>query len=194
MVKKPTLILLAIFMLLAAFAWWFQKSPYSAANSGTATPTSILSPLANWKIEDTRQIKFFNSEGSPLSLRMGKSMIDWSIDEDTSVSADSGKVMQLLSELQSMQPIARLETGIDEKAVGLVEKARKITLVDSAGTTKEITMGNETATSSGTYVKIGSDVYIMNTQTISSVTDMLTLQGIIKQTETPIMETGTPQP
>lgn len=194
MVKKPTLILLTLFALLAAFAWWFQRSPYASANSGTTTPTSIASPLADWKTEDTRLIKFSGNDGSHLSIRMGKSMVDWSIDEDSKVSADPGKVMQLLSEISSMRPIALLESTIDEKAIGLADSARKITLVNSAGAATEITIGSETATASGTYVKIGSNVYVISTQTINGIAEMLTLQGMIKQTETPTITAGTQQP
>lgn len=194
MVKKPTLILLALFAMLAAFAWWFQRSPYSTANSGTATPTSITNPLTDWKIDDTCQIKFIGSDGSQLSIRRGKSMADWNIDASPSITADSGKVMHLLSELQSLRPLARLETSVDEKAIGLTDKASRITLEDDAGVTSEIIIGNETPTASGTYVKIGTSVFVMNTQTISSITEMLTLEGMIKKTETPTIVAGTPQP
>jgi hypothetical protein len=58
----------------------------STANSGTATPTSITNPLTDWKIDDTRQIKFIGSDGSQLSIRRGTSMADWNIDASPSIT------------------------------------------------------------------------------------------------------------
>jgi hypothetical protein len=41
------------------------------------------------------------------------------------------------------------------------------------------------------HIKDRTSVFVMNTQTISSITEMLTLEGMIKKTETPTIVAGT---
>src|SRR5512133_2731660 len=114
MIKKPTLILVGILIILAAFAWWTQKNPSVLKGDVTATPTTVANPLAGWNFEDTRMVKYENPAGQPLTLRMGKDFNKWSIDQSTDTPADAGKVIQMLAELRSMQPVAKLESTTDE--------------------------------------------------------------------------------
>jgi hypothetical protein len=59
MVKKPTLILLGILIILGAVAWWTQKAqPDFLKADMTATPTTVPSPFTAWKFENTRLIKY----------------------------------------------------------------------------------------------------------------------------------------
>jgi hypothetical protein len=194
MVKKPTLILLGLLVLLGVFAWWFQNSPNSAANKSTPTPTTISNPLSEWKFADTRLIKFVDPAKFSLTLRMGKDMTSWSIDENPEVPVDAGKVMQVLSELQSMSPLAKLDAASGEEAMGLGTGSKTITLVDSSGVTKEIMFGKITATASGTYIKTGNNLFIINTPVIDNLTGLLTLEGIVKATALPTPVSSTPQP
>jgi hypothetical protein len=48
MIKKPTLILVGILIILAAFAWWTQKNPSVLKGDVTVTPTTVVNPLASW--------------------------------------------------------------------------------------------------------------------------------------------------
>lgn len=186
MVKKPTLILLGILLLLVAFTLWTQQNPAVLKGETTATATAIPKPLAGWKIDDTRMIKYEKPDSQTFTLRMGKDSTSWSLDQDSQIPVDSGKVMQMITELTSLQPIVKLETIPDESAMGLGQDSSKITLVNAGGTTAELFVGKETATSSGMYMKSGDGYYIVNTSTLTEITELLTLQGISKATETPI--------
>jgi hypothetical protein len=194
MVKKPTLILLGVLVILGAFAWWFQNSPNAASAKSTGTPTAISNPLAEWKFTDTRMIKFVDPAGQSITLRMGNEMTAWSIDEKTGTPADAGKVMQVLTELQSIKPIARLDSTTGEDVMGLGSDAKTITLVNASGVAKEIKLGKKTATASGSYIKINDGIFIINTPVIENLTNLLTLEGIVKATEMPTLVSGTPQP
>jgi len=193
MVKKPTLILLGIFIIFAGFAWWMQKSPNSPAGGSTATPTAIPGPFSEWKFENIRLIKFEDPGGQSLGIRMGKDFSAWSLDEYPDIAADRSKVIQILSELTSIRPIAVINSAPDENAMGLGKNAKKVTLVDVSGKTNEITFGNKTPTGSGSYIKSGESYYIINTQVIDNVTTLLTLQGIVRSTEIPATVSVTPQ-
>ncbi|GAP20510.1 DUF4340 domain-containing protein [Leptolinea tardivitalis] len=195
MVKKPTLILLGILIILGAVAWWTQKAqPDFLKADMTATPTTVPSPFTAWKFENTRLIKYQNPDGSPLDLRMGKDFNSWSIDQDSAIPVNSGKVMQLISELQYMKPIAKLESATADDAMGLDAGAKIITLVDDKGATIEMKLGQPTATTSGTYVKVADSYYIVNTPVVEEITKILTVEGLAKPTETPTLVSGTPTP
>jgi len=195
MVKKPTLILLGIMAVLVAFAIYLQRNPTLLKADTTPTPTEIPSPLAGWKVDDTRLIKFEDPNGQPMSLRMGKDFNTWSIDQNMDVPVDAGKVMQVLTELQSMQPVSKLESSVDESAMGIGAGSKKVTLVDGSGSTIEIIFGDKTATGSGDYIKVGNAVYIVSTYAMENVYGLLTMDSMIKKTETPTVPVSeTPQP
>jgi hypothetical protein len=195
MVKKPTLILLGIMAVLVAFAIYSQKNPTLLKVDTTPTATEIPSPLAGWKVDDTRLIKFEDPNGQPMSLRMGKDFNTWSIDQNMDVPVDAGKVVQVLTELQSLQPVSKLESSGDESAMGIGVGSRKVTLVDGSGSTIEIIFGDKTATGSGDYIKVGNAIYIVNTYAMENVNGLLTMDSMIKKTETPTLPVSeTPQP
>jgi hypothetical protein len=193
MVKKPTLILLGILVLLVAFAFWSQKNPTIFGSEATATPTSIPNPLADWTFDDTRLIQYETSVGQPITLRMGKDINSWTVDQNKDLQVDSGKVMQLLSELESINPITRLGDSIDESAMGLGKDAGKIILVNANGATREILIGKETVTASGTYIRCGEDYYIINSPTVQNINRLLSMEGIARVTETPTLVSSTPR-
>lgn len=194
MIKRPTAFLLIAFVLLGALAWWIEQNPSVLPQSGTATPTSIPSPLANWDIAGTRMIQYVDPASGTLTLRLGKDFTDWSIDEISGAKADAGKVMQLLSELKGMQPLQELISISSKEAMGLDSGAGVIKLVDKSDNEIQIILGNQTPISSGSYIKAGEKYYIINIPVIDNVTGLLTLDGIVKATETPVLDTQTPQP
>ncbi|BCY19064.1 hypothetical protein hrd7_29130 [Leptolinea sp. HRD-7] len=195
MVKKPTLILLGIMAVLIAFAVYTQKNPSILKGDSTPTATKIPSPLSDWKLDETRLIKYEDPQGKSISLRMGKDFSNWSIDQNSQTPADAGKVTQLISELQSLQPVSKLESSTDESAMGIGTQSKKITLVDGSGSTKEIVIGEKTATGSGYYVKVADVIYIVNTYALQNITDLLTMDSMIKKTETPTVQVSeTPKP
>lgn len=194
MIKKPTLFLLGVLCLLGALAWWMEKNPSLLPQTSTATPTLISNPLADWDLAGTRMIQYRGPAASSITLEMGEDFSDWNIKEITGAKADSGKVMQILSELTSMQPIQQLESVPSEKSMGLDSNAKRITLVDRNDNEFEIIMGNETPISSGSYIKSNGKYYIINTPVIDNVTGLFATDGIVKATETPIIFIETPQP
>lgn len=195
MVKKPTWILLGIMAVLAVFAIFSQKIPALQNANTTPTGTSIASPLAAYKVEDTRLIKFEDPHGQPISLRMGNDFSNWSIDQNTEAPADAGKVMQVLTELQSLKPVSKLESSKDESAMGIGAGSKKVTLVVGSGSTTEIILGDKTVTGSGYYIKVDGTIYIVDTFSLESITNLLTMDSMVKKTETPTaLVSGTPQP
>lgn len=193
MIKQSTWIMLGILALLIGIAWWSRKNPSFLGPEATTTPTAIPNPLTDWTFDDTRLVRYETSTGQPITLRMGKNINSWTVDQNKEIQVDAGKVMQLFSELESIRPISQLDKSMDESAMGLGAEAVKITLVNSAGVTCEVFFGKETATASGTYIKYGEDYYIINSPTVNNINSLLTMEGIRKVTETPTPVLSTPQ-
>lgn len=194
MVKKPTIILLAILIILGLFAWWFEFSPSSETRKTTPTATEVSRPFTSWKFENTRLIDFKSPDGTALTIRMGKDLNTWSIDQLKDKPADTGKVFQLMSELLTIKPLSKLDAGSDEIAMGLGEKSRKLKLVDSNDASINIQFGSETATKSGTYIKVGADYYIINTPVFQNLDLLLTKEGLLSPTEIATPAKATLQP
>jgi hypothetical protein len=105
-----------------------------------------------------------------------------------------GKVMQLISELQYMKPIAKLESATADDAMGLDAGAKIITWWMIKGATIEMKLGQPTATTSGTYVKVADSYYIVNTPVVEGSPRFWTVEGLAKPTETPTLVSGNPNP
>jgi hypothetical protein len=183
MVKKPTIILLILLAALGLFAWWFEFSPDSDSRKSTPSATAILKPFANWKFENTALIEFKKSDDTTLTLRLGKDITTWTIEELTSTKADTGKVFQLMSELLAIDPVAKMESITDKNSMGLGDDADVLRLEDSNGSSIVTQFGSETPTKSGTYIKVGSDFYIINTPVIENLRMLLTTDGLLSPTQ-----------
>jgi hypothetical protein len=126
---------------------------------------------------------------------MGNDFSNWNIDQNTEAPADAGKVMQVLTELQSLKAVSKLELPKDENAMGIGAGSKKVTLVVGSGSTTEIILGDKTATGSGYYIKVDGSMYIVDTYSLENVIGLLTMDSMVKKTETPTMQvTETPQP
>lgn len=203
MVRRPTLIVLGVFVVVLAVAVFLTKTPTGMGILQTETPTPTVLPklLSGWPVEQSAKIDVHNSQGASFQLQR-ETGAGWAfVGQQRPV--DPGKVERLLVSLAALETIDRLNPSTPLEAAGLQPPAFTLTLTSSAGDLKTIQIGNVSPTGNGRYLRVDQgDIVLVRKTSIDEVTGLLTIDQLISQpTETaiPVEElmpgaAGTPAP
>lgn len=193
MIRRSTWILLAIFLLVLAGAWGFQRYQAGRPAPATSTPSSEAllqieaNTLANLRIED--------SQGKALVLGRDAAGM-WTIVEPQSEwQTDSAGVESGITQLLALQSQFTLEMPDDLAKYGLLQPAYQITINLNGGENHVLLVGNEAPAVSGYYVQLdGGAPRVVSRFSLDPIINMLN-NPPYQATETPppTLETsGTP--
>jgi len=190
MIRRGTLIVLAIFVLLIGVTWYLEWSPAGKARV-VGTPTATAYPsLLQLPSTEMMKIEFKDSNGT---IGIKRNLNDtWSFDDEQNTPVDQGKVQQVLASLSGLQSLATLDTKTLD-AFGLVTANRTLTIQTSTKGTVVLKIGNITPTTSGYYVQIDNHPPVVVDKTsLDEVLNNITLQALLPATATPLPVQGTP--
>jgi hypothetical protein len=170
MIRRPTWILLAIFVVVLAAAWLWQRSQTNKVEEEpTATPAPRLLDLDTSTIRD---VKLEDAQGKQLYLRrIGGG--NWIMTEPDRQNVDLEKVNGVVEQLGFAEVISELSTPPAQDQTGLGKPAYKLTITDQSGKKYLIEIGVETPTQSGYYIRKDGVVYVADKFGIDSLVDML---------------------
>jgi len=189
MIRRGTLVVLAIFVLLVGATWYLEWSPAGKARvRGTPTATGYPS-LIQLGSADLMKIELKDSTGT---FGIKRNLNDtWSFDDDQNTPADQGKIQQVLASLTGLQSMATLDTKTLD-TFGLVNANRTLTIQTTSGAIV-MKIGKVTPTSSGYYVQVDNHAPVVVDKT--SMDDVLTnfsRQALLSATATPLPVEVTP--
>lgn len=194
MIRKQTLILIVVFALLLAGAFYLQKNPLPS--TGNTTPTATLQPqlLPGINSSDITSITLKETQGSTTQVTRDAQGI-WMMGSEGKQPADAGKAEQLRAEIAAAQVTAALPADYDAASLGLKEPAYILTVQTVAGKTIEFQIGSKTPTGSGYYVQIaGQPPVVINSGVVDNIISLVKeIQPTATPTTAPETE-GTPQP
>ena len=196
MIRRGTLVVLGIFVLLIGVTWYLEWSPAGKARArGTPTATGYPSILS----VSTAQMIKIELKDSNGTFGIQRNLNDtWSFMDDQSTPADQGKIQELLASLAGLQSIATLDAK-SLSAFGLVTTNRILTIQTTNGSTV-LKVGNVTATGSGYYVQVDNHAPVVIDKTsLDQVLNTLNRQTLSPATATPLPgqltpAAGTPSP
>lgn len=175
MVRKSTLAVVILFLLLLAAALYLQRNPLPAAeNNITPTPTEQAKLLPEVATADITSMRMAQGAAEPVQAVLDPSGA-WIIDQETGLASTSpGKIEQARDELASALVTASLPADYSLEAVGLAQPGTEITLSTSSGKQYVIRVGDETPTGGGMYVQVDNSVpVVINSAVIETVTALL---------------------
>jgi hypothetical protein len=145
MIRRGTLVVLAIFVLLIGVTWYLEWSPTGKARArGTPTATGYPSILS---VSTTQMMKLELKDSSG-TFGIQRNLNDtWSFMDDQNTPANQGKIQELLASLAGLQSIATFDAK-SLSVFGLVTTNRILTIQTTNGSTM-LKIGNVTATGSG---------------------------------------------
>lgn len=152
MLRRSTLIVLFLFVIVLGIAVYLQRNPLSNADEAlpTSTPASDLFALGATSIVSLR---VENAAGQYIELAKGEAE-GWNIISPVSGLADNSKVDSALLQMSSIKILSHLDPAPALSAMGLENPANKITIGLDDNRTLQLDVGVETPTRSGYYIRL----------------------------------------
>jgi hypothetical protein len=196
MIRRSTLIVLGILVLLIGATWYLEWSPTGKARA-RGTPTATAYPkLIVLGSSDLMKIEMKSSSGTfAIKRNLNET---WSFADDQNTPADQAKIQQLLANLTDLQSISALDANSLD-AFGLVTPNQILTVQTTGGTTV-MKIGKPTPTGSGYYVQIDNKPpLVADKVTMDQIINLMNHQALMPDIPTPqpILETPgaeTPSP
>jgi len=170
MIRRPTWILLAIFVIVLAAAWLWQRNSTKKAE---AAPTPTSAPmLLDIDPNNIRDLKIKDAQGKQLYLRrLGGGV--WIMTEPERQNVDMDKVTTVVQSIAFIDILSTLSTPPPTDQIGLATPAYVVTITDQTGKSTIFEVGAETPTQTGYYIRMNGTVYVVSKMNIDNLVDML---------------------
>lgn len=196
MIRKPTLVLLLMFVVMAVGLYFWQRSQ-SQSEEQEIVPSEVqfLFETSGRKIVG---IILYDSLGSRVELRR-TDQDEWFLVEPADEVPDESRIQSGVAELESLRVLSKLEPPPQKEVVGLNDPDHFIKVIYQDGEEDFASIGDETPTGSGYYVSLnGGAIWVVNKLGIDSLLSLISDPPIIKTpTPTPTLLpelTATPEP
>ncbi len=189
MIRRGTLVVLVIFVLLIGVTWYLEWSPAGQART-RGTPTATAYPRL---IElGTGELMGLELKSSSGTFGIKRNLNDtWSFTDDQNTPADQGKIQQLLASLTGLQSEATLDAKTLD-AFGLVSAYQVLTIQTTNGTSV-MKIGNVTPTTTGYYVQLDKHApVVIDKSSLDEILNSMNRQALSPATATPIPAQVTP--
>lgn len=150
MIRRNTLILLVIFVLLVGLTIYLQKKgPASSSQSPTATQAPSLMNTTTTAITG---IKMVDKDGQ-VAATIGQNA-QWAVQQPLNGQITAGNIQEILSQITTINVLASLETPPPAEATGLNQPTATLTFSLTTGQDLTLKIGKATPTGSGYYVQL----------------------------------------
>jgi hypothetical protein len=195
MLKRNTIILLALFVALAGFAIYQKYFPSRPAPDKNATPFPTIAPvefLFPAEAGDVTRLSIESREGE--SVRLERRNGAWVLIQPFETEADQGTVEAAASQATALTVLNHLE--LDAADAGLTPPAYTVTVGFSSGKLFVTQIGDATPTGSGYYVrKEDGSILVISKDGMDALLNLLQYPPFLETpTPSPIPPTRTPTP
>ena len=168
--RKPTLIALALFFVLGAFALFLEKGDTSGLIRITPTPTTYLAFAAS--NEEIDKLAVYSSGNELIAVRILPS--GWRVVKPLSVEADPGIIDEMIAAIQDIKVLRVLPANLLDADIGTGDNANvRIEFTYSSGLSEKILVGNRASTGSGYYARLSNgDAVLIRTFSVETITDL----------------------
>lgn len=195
--RRSTVILLIIFLLLGSLVWFMQQ-PGNPLKMALATSTTIASVSMDTLISPDKGpislILIQDAAGKTVSI--DKTSGQWIVKTDHAEPADQSMAESAAGQALNLPIIKKLDTAPDPAGTGLDKPVYTISLTLADGSLFTFKIGKATATGSGYYAAAtDSMVYILSKSEVDTLTHNIIEPPFPKAAiPTPASETETPFP
>jgi hypothetical protein len=187
MVRRPTWILLIIFILLIGFTWLFQRYQTNKMNNAaTATPKIALENIYDLDGKQVNEVNIADSTGEKIEFNRNSGSGQWSISNIPVDQVDSFQVESNFAQLFSITAEETLTQTPRLDSIGLVSPAYTISMTTNDGESMITYVGSITPIGSGYYIRVDSGPVI--------IVDKMVLDDILNMfVNPPLIATATPE-
>lgn len=196
MIRRSTVIVLVVFIVLVFAAWYMQQKSDVDSIDEEIIPTPAAS-LFNFTLESLSKVQLEENNNGQLIMEKDSQGI-WSFIEPTGYEIDQNEANSIAENLLGLQILTTLEKSPAMEILGLDNPKYRIILTSYLGEEQVVTIGNLTPTSSGYYMRRMSQIpVIVSKYSLDAIIDRIGNPPIYV-TPTPslpptIIETQVPQ-
>lgn len=169
MIRRSTLVLFAVFLILVAVAFFWERSGNGEEVIPTATQQANLLDL---DVNNVNRLEITASDGD-LVVFIKETEGNWVIEEpegEIDPAADLGSKIESFIAIRVLNP---LESPPPADATGLNNPEYTITVFLDNGSQQEIVIGKGTVTGSGYYTQVANNVFVVDKFTVDNLLDLL---------------------
>ena len=148
---RTTLILVAVFAVLLAFVWIFEKDR-EVKKEGELETYDVITVNK----DEVKEVIF---EHSDQKTRVVKEGDDWKLVEPIEYKARTQKIEETIEEIDQLEANQLIESD-DLQEFGLEEPQVKVTLVMNDNSVQELLIGNDNPQETSVYVKASGNIYL----------------------------------
>jgi Domain of unknown function (DUF4340) len=194
--RRSTIILLILFVLLGVLVWYMQQ-PGNPIKTALATSTSIAATTSDVLVSADKgpltSISIQDTTGKTVVIE--KNDGQWNVKTDQVEPADQSQAESAAGHALNLTIIKKLDTAPDPAGTGLDKPAYLFSLVLADGSTFSFDVGKPTVTNNGYYVKTtDGTVYILSKSELDSLIGYFSAPPTPATAAPPAAETGTQVP
>jgi hypothetical protein len=188
MIRRSTWFIIAIFIILVGFTWFYKRNQTEKANiTSTPAPTKALASIYNLQGKLVNEVTISNSKGDEIIFIHDPETDQWSIANIPADQVDSFKIGSNLAQLLTIQAQETLTQTPPLDSIGLIVPAYTINIKSDGGEPVITYIGSITAIGNGYYIRVNSgSIAIVNKVVLEDALNMLT--------SPPLTITPTPEP
>ena len=185
MIRRPTWILLVLFLAALAAAWLWQRSEENKPDT-EPTPTPVAR-LFEIDANTIREIKIEDNQQNRLYLKRVVGEM-WIMTEPERQNMYVGELASKVNQLGTMNILSTLQNPPEAAQIGLLPPAYTLIVIGEDGKEYILDVGSETPTQTGRYVRLKGLIHVVSSQSIESIVGLLANPPIAPVTETPAGE------
>lgn len=176
MIRRSTWFIIAIFIILVGFTWFYKRNQTEKAKStSTPVPTKALASIYNLQGTQVNEVSISNSKGDEIIFVHDPVSDQWSIANVPADQADSFKIGSNLAQLLTIQAQETLTQTPPLDAIGLIVPAYTIRIKSNGGEPVITYIGSITPIGNGYYIRVNSgSIAIVNKLVLEDAVNMLT--------------------
>lgn len=193
MIRRSTWILVGVFILTLAVAYYLQRSERLAETQ--ATPTPGIAYLFDGLAGEIQNLRISAASGENLEVEGGPEG-DWRLVEPAGGQADVARIDSAVSQVQNLRIVSEMENPPPVDQVNLDPPAYRLSVTTADGQEYVAFIGDVTTIQSGYYAhRDGGPVVVVSKPAVDSLIGLLETPPVVAETPAPTGEsdgTGTP--
>ena len=172
MIRRSTLILVAVFVILLGLALYLQRSRKDEAAQGE--PTVTLTYLLDLKAETLSRLRISDPAGTSMEILRGADG-GWTLVEPSGQPVDVVRIEAAVAQVGGLQVVSTLEELPALNVIGLQPPKYRLAAVGEDGREQVAFVGDQTPTQTGYYAhRDGGPLVVVSKFALDSLLDLFT--------------------